>query len=94
MFNPSKRLTAAQALQHPYVAQFHNADLAEPALGRPIVLPISDNTKYSVTEYRWDLGATWEGAAWELGGRASWVVGSLEGAMDATRGTRGVAMGG
>ena len=25
-FNPNKRLTAEQALQHPYVAQFHNPD--------------------------------------------------------------------
>lgn len=51
MFNPHKRLTAEQALRHPYVAQFHNlAD--EPVCNRIIVLPISDNTKYTVSEYR------------------------------------------
>ena len=25
-FNPTKRLTAEEALKHPYVAQFHNPD--------------------------------------------------------------------
>ncbi|GLI63570.1 hypothetical protein VaNZ11_006567 [Volvox africanus] len=51
VFNPHKRLTAEQALRHPYVAQFHNmAD--EPVCNRIIVLPISDNTKYTVSEYR------------------------------------------
>ena len=51
VFNPSKRLTSEQVLRHPYVAQFHNpAD--EPVLTRVIVLPISDNTKYTVQEYR------------------------------------------
>lgn len=55
MFNPSKRLSAEAALRHPYVAQFHNvAD--EPACNRIIVLPISDNTKYTVSEYRWGGG--------------------------------------
>lgn len=55
MFNPHKRLTAEQALRHPYVAQFHNlAD--EPSCNRIIVLPISDNTKYTVSEYRWVHG--------------------------------------
>ncbi|KXZ50454.1 hypothetical protein GPECTOR_16g628 [Gonium pectorale] len=45
------RLSAEAALRHPYVAQFHNpAD--EPVCHRIIVLPISDNTKYTVSEYR------------------------------------------
>uniref|UniRef100_A0A7S0VD35 Mitogen-activated protein kinase n=1 Tax=Polytomella parva TaxID=51329 RepID=A0A7S0VD35_9CHLO len=51
VFNPSRRLTAEQALRHPYVAQFHNS-AEEPVCGRTLVLPISDNTKYTVTEYR------------------------------------------
>lgn len=51
VFNPNKRLTVDQALRHPYVSQFHNpAD--EPVLHKIIVLPISDNTKYTVQEYR------------------------------------------
>lgn len=50
-FNPLKRLTAEQALQHPYVAQFHNpAD--EPVAPRPIISPINDNHKYTIQEYR------------------------------------------
>jgi len=43
-FNPDKRITAAQALQHPYVAQFHNAD-DEPVHGAAITIPIDDNHK-------------------------------------------------
>ncbi len=60
VFNPHKRLTAEQALRHPYVAQFHNlAD--EPSCNRIIVLPISDNTKYTVSEYRCARGRGWIG---------------------------------
>mmetsp|Transcript_35221 Transcript_35221/g.78392 ORF Transcript_35221/g.78392 Transcript_35221/m.78392 type:complete len:424 (-) Transcript_35221:704-1975(-) len=51
VFNPNKRLTCEQALRHPYVAQFHNA-ADEPVTHKVIVLPISDNTKYTVHEYR------------------------------------------
>jgi mitogen-activated protein kinase 15 len=46
-FNPSKRLTAAEALAHPYVAQFHNPD-DEPSCSRTITIPINDNHKYSI----------------------------------------------
>ena len=50
-FNPNKRITAEEALRHPYVVRFHNpAD--EPAAGRTIEIPIDDNTKYSIAEYR------------------------------------------
>jgi len=41
-FNPNKRLTAEQALQHPYVAQFHNPD-EEPNCMKKIFIPIDDN---------------------------------------------------
>lgn len=51
VFNPAKRLTVEQALRHPYVAQFHAAS-DEPVCPKVIVLPISDNTKYTVQEYR------------------------------------------
>nr|BAK02898.1 predicted protein [Hordeum vulgare subsp. vulgare] len=50
-FNPNKRLTAEQALKHPYVAQFHNPD-DEPVCGKIIYIPIDDNTKLSMREYR------------------------------------------
>ena len=41
-FNPNKRLTVEQALQHPYVAQFHNSD-EEPVCTKKIFIPIDDN---------------------------------------------------
>ena len=50
-FNPSKRITAEEALRHPYVAQFHNpAD--EPESEKVVTIPIDDNTKRGVAEYR------------------------------------------
>lgn len=50
-FNPNKRITADEALEHPFVAQFHNpAD--EPSCDRIIKIPIDDNHKYSISEYR------------------------------------------
>ncbi|GMH42648.1 hypothetical protein BSKO_10567 [Bryopsis sp. KO-2023] len=50
-FNPSNRITAEEALRHPYCQQFHNpAD--EPSAMRLITIPINDNTKYTIAEYR------------------------------------------
>lgn len=51
-FNPAKRLTAAEALAHPFVAQFHSPD-DEPSCSRVITIPINDNCKYSISDYRW-----------------------------------------
>ena len=51
VFNPEKRLSAAEALRHPYVAQFHDPQ-TEPDFGRLISIPVDDNTKYSIEEYR------------------------------------------
>jgi len=50
-FNPNKRLTAAQALEHPYLYDFHNPD-DEPSAPKPIRLPLDENKKYSIREYR------------------------------------------
>jgi mitogen-activated protein kinase 15 len=50
-FNPDKRISAEEALRHPYCAQFHNpAD--EPTATAMITIPIDDNTKYTIAEYR------------------------------------------
>lgn len=49
-FNPKKRLTAEQALEHPFVAKFHDAQ-NEPSCP-PIKILVSDNEKKSVSEYR------------------------------------------
>ncbi|XP_046681901.1 mitogen-activated protein kinase 15 [Homalodisca vitripennis] len=51
VFNPLKRLTAAQALRHPYIARFHNAS-NEPALVTSIVPLLRDDVQLSVDEYR------------------------------------------
>jgi len=50
-FNPNKRITADEALAHPFVAQFHNPT-DEPVCDRIIRIPIDDNHKYSISEYR------------------------------------------
>jgi len=51
-FNPNKRITAEEVLQHPYVSQFHN-DAEEPVFPNPpIRIALDDNTKYTVSEYR------------------------------------------
>ncbi|CAH1253187.1 extracellular signal-regulated kinase 2-like [Branchiostoma lanceolatum] len=51
VFNPEKRLTAEQALLHPYVARFHNTS-DEPALDYDVVPPLDDDVQLSVSEYR------------------------------------------
>ncbi|XP_061424827.1 extracellular signal-regulated kinase 2-like isoform X3 [Lethenteron reissneri] len=51
VFNPEKRLTAEEALSHPYVAQFHNPQ-TELAVDYDVVPPVDDDTRLSVAEYR------------------------------------------
>ncbi|POI22471.1 hypothetical protein CIB84_013781, partial [Bambusicola thoracicus] len=51
VFNPDKRLTAEEALQHPYVKRFH-CPAREPSLGYDVMLPLGDGTQLSVAEYR------------------------------------------
>ncbi|XP_052521151.1 mitogen-activated protein kinase 15 isoform X1 [Tympanuchus pallidicinctus] len=51
VFNPDKRLTAEEALQHPYVKRFH-CPATEPSLGYDVILPLADDTQLSVAEYR------------------------------------------
>ncbi|XP_004940153.4 mitogen-activated protein kinase 15 isoform X2 [Gallus gallus] len=51
VFNPDKRLTAEEALQHPYVKRFH-CPAREPSLGYDVILPLGDGTQLSVAEYR------------------------------------------
>jgi mitogen-activated protein kinase 15 len=53
-FNPDKRLTVQQALEHPYVGQFHNP-AEEITCEKTIVIPINDNKKMSVATYRDEL---------------------------------------
>ena len=51
VFDPAKRLTAEQALKHPFVKQFHNPE-EEIVCDKIIRLPISDAKKLSLKEYR------------------------------------------
>ncbi|XP_075437657.1 mitogen-activated protein kinase 15-like, partial [Ascaphus truei] len=51
IFNPDKRLTAEEALQHPYVKRFHSP-ARETALDYDVILPVDDDIQLSVAEYR------------------------------------------
>ncbi|XP_033368384.1 mitogen-activated protein kinase 15 isoform X2 [Parus major] len=51
VFNPDKRLTAEEALQHPYVRRFH-CPSREPSLDFDVILPLGDDVQLSVAEYR------------------------------------------
>ncbi|KAM6411152.1 mitogen-activated protein kinase 15 isoform 2-T3 [Pluvialis apricaria] len=51
VFNPDKRLTVEEALQHPYVERFH-CPAREPSLDYDVILPLGDDIQLSVGEYR------------------------------------------
>ncbi|XP_077274366.1 extracellular signal-regulated kinase 2 isoform X2 [Temnothorax americanus] len=51
VFNPTQRLTAVEALEHPYVADFHRRG-NEPERGSSVVPLLSDDVQLSVDEYR------------------------------------------
>ena len=52
-FNPNKRITVYEALEHDYVKEFHSnyAD-TEIVSDKPIHIPIDDNVKFSAKDYR------------------------------------------
>ena len=52
--NPEKRITALDALEHPYVAKFHNLN-NEIQLDYDIIPPVDDDVQLSVDEYRQKL---------------------------------------
>jgi len=55
-FNPNKRINVLQALEHPYVAEFHDQySDTEITCERPVKIPIDDNIKYTVKEYKQKL---------------------------------------
>ncbi|XP_006619718.1 mitogen-activated protein kinase 15-like isoform X1 [Apis dorsata] len=51
VFNPNHRLTAVEALEHPYVADFHRRS-NEPERGSSVVPLLRDDVQLSVDEYR------------------------------------------
>lgn len=53
VFNPNKRLTAVEALQHPYIAAFVTADdWASIDSPQPVTLPLPDDKRFPAKEYR------------------------------------------
>eukprot|EP00796_Vickermania_ingenoplastis_P004956 gene4958-3556_t len=50
-FNPNERLSAEQALQHPYVIRF-TSQQTQPVAPGPITISLPDDTRYTVDEYR------------------------------------------
>ena len=56
VFDPRRRLSAEEALAHPYVSSFA-CPADEPSAARPARAPLDDNTKRSVAEYRDSLYA-------------------------------------
>ena len=54
MFNPKKRITVEEALAHPYLEKFSNPK-EEVVLNRIIEIPINENTKFSIKNYRESL---------------------------------------
>ncbi|SBT45578.1 mitogen-activated protein kinase 1 [Plasmodium ovale wallikeri] len=50
-FNPTKRISAENALKHKYVEQFHSL-IEEPTCRNVITVPVDDGTKYKVNFYR------------------------------------------
>ncbi|EKX73746.1 protein kinase domain containing protein [Theileria equi strain WA] len=51
-FNPKKRISTIDALNHPYLSQFHKSNKHLPILYKAITIPICDNIRYDLTNYR------------------------------------------
>jgi mitogen-activated protein kinase 15 len=50
-FNPARRITAEQALEHPFVAMFHSPS-KEVVATRMVTMALSDTDKHSIRDYR------------------------------------------
>lgn len=53
-FNPKLRMTIDEALRHPYVAKFANSE-EEIILNKIIEVPMDENTKFAIKDYRENL---------------------------------------
>lgn len=51
IFNPHKRLKAEEALEHEYVARFHDSE-QEVIMQSYVIIPLNDDIRLSVDEYR------------------------------------------
>jgi len=54
VFRPSGRLSATQALEHPYFIRFHNEEF-EPTCLKGINVFLDDNRKFEVRKYREEI---------------------------------------
>lgn len=54
VFNPDKRITVEEALDHPYIADFHKIE-DEIICEKKISIPMDDNQKFSLDQYRTKL---------------------------------------
>ncbi|KAG8226949.1 hypothetical protein J437_LFUL004667 [Ladona fulva] len=54
VFKPSKRLSAVEALDHPYVSRFHRVK-DEPSMHYRVVPPLRDDVRLGVDDYRSNL---------------------------------------
>lgn len=54
VLNPDSRMTVEQALEHPYVAQFHNP-AEEPSRDEEIDIELNEDIKYTSDKYRDEL---------------------------------------
>ncbi len=50
-WSPSKRMSADEAISHPYVLAFHNPD-DEPRFREPLQLPLDDDVLFTISDYR------------------------------------------
>eukprot|EP01137_Pigoraptor_chileana_P012966 Opistho-2@65886 len=53
-YNPNARITAEEALAHPYVAQFRDPK-TEPTLDHDVIIPLDDYHRLSMADYRTKL---------------------------------------
>jgi mitogen-activated protein kinase 15 len=51
VFNPNSRMPVTQALEHPFLAQFHNPE-EELTSDEPIKVSLNDNKRYTLQDYR------------------------------------------
>ena len=55
VYNPSKRLSALECINHPYLAKFHKSTVPLLALDYQVKTPFDDNTKLTIHAYRTSL---------------------------------------
>mmetsp|Transcript_12405 Transcript_12405/g.30094 ORF Transcript_12405/g.30094 Transcript_12405/m.30094 type:complete len:486 (+) Transcript_12405:312-1769(+) len=51
LWSPPKRMTAEEAIRHPFVSAYHNPD-DEPRFREPLELPLADDVLFTVNDYR------------------------------------------